>query len=192
VRQKGYRPASDGDAVFRRPLEMIFERQTISKTFCLALLFIASFAYPEDFSGRVVGITDSDSISVLHASRAERIRLNGIDCPERRQPFGTRTKQFTSSLAFGEEVTVRGTGKDRYERTLAEVILPDGRNLNHELVKAGYAWWYRKYAPHDRDLEQLEAEARQAKLGLWRDPHPIPPWEYRKLRRSRTVSNFLH
>ena len=147
VRQKGYRPASDGDGVFRRPLEMIYERQTSGKTFCLALLFIASFAYPEDFSGRVVGITEGDTISVRHAGRAERIRLNGIDCRERRQAFGTRARQFTSCLAFGKEVTVRVTGRDRYGRTLADVTLPDGTDLNHELVRAGYAWWFRKYAP---------------------------------------------
>jgi endonuclease YncB( thermonuclease family) len=67
------------------------------------------------------------------------------------------------------------TGRDRYGRTVADVILPDGRNLNHELVKAGYAWWYRKYAPHDRELERLEEEARGAKRGLWSDPHAIPP-----------------
>jgi micrococcal nuclease len=140
VRQKGYRLASDGDAVFRRPLEMIYERQTSSKTFCLALLFIASFAYPENLSGRVVGSTDGDTINVLHNGKAEKIRLNGIDSPERRQAFGTRARQFTSSLAFRKEVTVRVTGKDRYRRTIADVILPDGRTLNPELVKGGYAW----------------------------------------------------
>jgi endonuclease YncB( thermonuclease family) len=63
---------------------------------------------------------------------------------------------------------------------LAEVILPDGRNLNHELVKAGLGWWFRKYAPHDEELEQLEKEARAAKRGLWSDPHANLPWEFRK------------
>jgi micrococcal nuclease len=79
-------------------------------------------------------------------------------------------------LAFGKEVvTVKVRDKDRYGRTVADVILPDGKSLNHELVRAGYAWWFRKYAPHDRELEQLEKEAREAKRGLWSDPHAIPP-----------------
>lgn len=117
-----------------------------SKILCLALLFIASFAYAEDFSARVVGITDGDTITVLHDGRAEKIRLNGIDCPERRQAFGTRAREFTSSLAFGKGVIVKVTGRDRYGRTLADVILPDGRSLNRELLKAGYPWWIRKYS----------------------------------------------
>ena len=66
------------------------------------------------------------------------------------------------------------------------MILPDGRNLDHELVRAGYAWWFRNYAPHDRELEQLEKEEREAKRGLWSDPHAIPPWEYRKALKNRT------
>jgi micrococcal nuclease len=81
---------------------------------------------------------------------------------------------------FGKEVTLQTHGKDRYNRTLAEVILPDGTNVNHELVKEGWCWWYRKYAPGDTMLEQLEAEARESKKGLWADPQPMPPWEWRK------------
>jgi micrococcal nuclease len=132
-----------------------------------------------------VGITDGDTIRVMHSGKAERIRLNGIDYPERRQAFATRAKEFTSSLAFGKEVTVKVKDKDRYGRTVADVILPDGKSLNHELVKAGYAWGYRKDAPHDRELEWLEKYAREDRRGLWSDPHAIPPWEYRTLRRSR-------
>jgi endonuclease YncB( thermonuclease family) len=75
-------------------------------------------------------------------------------------------------------VLVRDT--DRYGRTVAEVILPDGRNVNQEMVKAGYAWWFRKYAPNDGVLEDFEAEARNAKRGLWADTHAMPPWEYRR------------
>ncbi len=78
---------------------------------------------------------------------------------------------------------MRDLGQDRYGRTIGEVMLPDGRVLNHELVKAGFAWWYRKYAPDDDALEQLEQEARDAKLGLWVDPHPVPPWEWRIARK---------
>ena len=82
----------------------------------------------------------------MHDGAAEKIRLWGIDCPESKQPFGTRAKQFTGDLAFGKTVAVRVRDVDRYHRTVAEVILPDGRNLNQELVRAGLAWWYQQYA----------------------------------------------
>ena len=74
-------------------------------------------------------------------------------------------------------------GKDKYGRTLDDVLLPDGTNVNHALVKEGWCWWYRKYAPGNSELEKLEKDARDAKKGLWGDPHPVPPWEWR--RRSR-------
>ena len=82
-----------------------------------------------------------------------------------------------------KDVTIQTHGKDKYERTLADVLLPDGTNLNHALVKEGWCWWYRKYAPGDTTLEGLEKEAREARIGLWADPQPVPPWEWRK--RSR-------
>src|SRR5438128_138901 len=121
----------------------------------------------------------------MHNGKAEKIRLHGIDCPEKGQPFGTKAKQFTSSLAFGKGVTVHVKDTDRYGRTVADVILADGRSLNRELVRAGLAWWYRKYAPHDSTLEHLEKGARMAKHGLWADPDPIPPWEWRRGRKGK-------
>jgi len=81
---------------------------------------------------------------------------------------------------------LRRKAGNRYRRTIGEISLPDGRNLNQEIVKAGFAWWFRRYAPEDKELERLEAEAREAKRGLWVDPEPVPPWEFRKL--SKTSS----
>src|SRR2546422_4266822 len=111
-----------------------------------------------DFSGRVVGISDGDTIKVMHNGAAEKIRLYGIDCPEKGQPFGTKAKQFTSQLVFGKEVTVKDYGLDnnRFKRTLGEIVLPDGRVVNEELLRAGLAWWYRKYVPNRLDLAALE------------------------------------
>jgi micrococcal nuclease len=150
----------------------------------LAVIIVDSLfsvpAFGADFSGRVVRVIDGDSIEVLHEGNAEQVRLSGIDCPELGQAFGRRAKQFTSQLAFGKEVVVRVNGYDRYDRTIGGVTLPDGKNLNQELVKAGYAWWFRRYAPNDHMLERLEKEAREARRGLWADPNPIPPWEYRR------------
>ncbi len=135
-----------------------------------------------DFTGRVVGVSDGDTITVLHNGKGERIRLHGIDCPEKRQAFGNRAKQFTSNLVFAKTVTVQAVDRDRYGRTVGVVLLPDGRSLNHELVRAGFAWMYRRYT-NDQSLSDLEEEARVARRGLWADPHAVPPWEWRMMRK---------
>ncbi len=108
-------------------------------------------------------------------SSAPAQRANSIS-----QAPSERDTRPSTPLAFGKEVTLQTHGKDKYGRTLAEVLLPDGMNLNQELVKDGWCWWYRKYAPRDTGLEGLEKDAREAKKGLWADPHPVPPWEWRK------------
>lgn len=145
----------------------------------VVLFPVTVFAKPFMFSGRVVGVHDGDTITVLRDDHAEKIRLAEIDCPELRQAFGTRAKQFTSGLVFGKTVTVHARERDRYGRTVGEVILPDGRSLNRELVAAGFAWQYTKYSK-DKELARIETEARQAKRGLWADARPVPPWEFRK------------
>ena len=149
----------------------------------LAALLIPAIVCAADFSGRVVGVLDGDTIEVLHNQHPERIRLNGIDCPEKGQAFGTRAKQAASELVYGKEVTLQTYGKDKYKRTIADVLLPDGTKVNHTLVKDGWCWWYRKYAPGDTVLEGLETEAREAKKGLWANPQPVPPWEWRNQRK---------
>jgi micrococcal nuclease len=133
-----------------------------------------------DFPAKVVGISDGDTLTVLTANKTQvKIRLHGIDCPESGQDFGSRAKEATSELTFGKKVTIHPRDTDRYGRTVADVILPDGRSLNHELVSAGYAWWFRKYATNDRDLARLEADARTARRGLWAALNPVPPWDWR-------------
>ena len=147
-------------------------------------LFATSAVNAADFSGPVVSILDGDTIEVLHNNHAERIRLRGIDCPEKGQAYGQKAKHAASALVFGKEVTLQTYGKDRYGRTIADVLLPDGSNVNHELVKDGWCWWYRKYAPGNTTLERLEAEARESRMGLWVDHDPVPPWEWRKRGRN--------
>src|SRR5437867_2747586 len=152
-----------------------------SVTFSLILLSSTSaFA---DFSGRVVGVTEGDTIKVMHKGKEEKIRLYGIYCPEKGQPYGTKAKQFTSEKVFGKTVVVYVRGFDKYGRTIGDVILPGRRVLNQELVAAGLAWWYKKYAPRDDMLRELEKQARTKKLGLWADPNSLPPWEWRKQKR---------
>lgn len=130
------------------------------------------------FETRVVGVLDGDTVTVLRGREQVRVRLHGIDCPERGQPFGARAKRFTSDLAFGRTVTVRPRSKDRYGRLVAEVVLPDGRSLNRELVAAGLAWHYTRYSK-DEALAHAERDARAARLGLWAEDRAVAPWELR-------------
>jgi len=128
----------------------------------------------------VAGVSDGDTLTVLTPEKRQvKVRLHGIDAPETGQDFGSRSKQAASELAFGKQVTVREMDRDRYGRIVAEVVLADGRSLNREMVRGGMAWWYVKYAPADRKLAGLEAEAKAAERGLWAQPGAAPPWESR-------------
>ena len=133
------------------------------------------------FIGEVSRVVDGDTLDVLRSNVPLRIRLYGIDCPELYQPFGQTAKLLTVEMALHKHVTVRIRGLDKYGRSLGDVAFPDGRVLNQELVKAGLAWWYRKYT-NDSQLMALEDEARSKQLGLWSDISPIAPWEFRASR----------
>ena len=146
------------------------------------LLILIAFA-PDTFTGKVTAVTDGDSIKVLRDKTEVTIRLEGIDCPELGQAYGRQAKNKTSELCFGKVVAIEPQGKDRYGRTLAEVILTDGTSLNQELVRQGYAWWFHKYSD-DQTLKQLEAEAKAKKLGLWTDAKPVAPWDWRDRKRT--------
>jgi micrococcal nuclease len=165
-----------------RPSMFLPSKPRIISSIILFIL-LTSPLWAEEFTGKVVGVSDGDTIKVMHLGRAERVRLYGIDCPEKGQAFGNRAKQFTSQMVFGKDVIVKTHGCDKYGRILGDVFLPDGTSLNQELVRAGLAWWFRKYS-NDRNLERLEAEARAGKLGLWADPYAIPPWEFRRAQRD--------
>ena len=135
----------------------------------------------DSFTGRVVGVRDGDTITVLRHGKVLKVRLYGVDAPEEQQAFGAVAKHFTSGMVFGKTVTVLVHDTDRDGRLVGEVLLPGGRSLNESVVRSGLAWWYQYYAPHDTTLDQLEQDARTAYRGLWSDPHAIPPWEFRKL-----------
>lgn len=141
------------------------------------------------FTGTVTAVKDGDTIVVLDdRNRPVKVRLEGIDAPEFKQPYGRAAKKYASSLAFGKTVTVTGTGTDRYGRVLGDVILPDGRSLQEEMLKAGLAWHYKHFNSSQR-LADLETEAREAGRGLWADLNPTPPWEFRhdkKLEKNKT------
>ena len=132
-----------------------------------------------DFEGRVVEIVDGDTVGVMHDGRAERIRLNGIDAPEKRQAFGRRAQDYLGEMIFQQTVRVVVRSKDRYGRTVADLYLGK-KHVNQEMVRAGMAWWFRRYAPHDQVLRELEEQARESGLGLWADPDATAPWNFRK------------
>ena len=146
------------------------------------LLLFSQVQGESSFQGKVVGVTDGDTISVMRDGKAEKVRLAYIDCPEKRQAFGQKAKQFTSDMVFGKTVIIKIESKDRYGRTIGEVLLENGDNLNQELLRAGLAWHYRKYS-QVHFLSNLEEEARSEHRGLWVDPNPVAPWEFRRPRR---------
>jgi micrococcal nuclease len=162
------------------------EVRSFLRVLVLALFALPSVCIADEFTGRVLRVPDGDSVLILRDGTTVEVRLHGIDCPERGQAYGGRAARFTSARALGKTVTVRGHDLDQYGRTLGDVVLRDGTVLNRELVRAGLCWWYRHYSD-DATLGDLEAEARKAKRGLWQDPFPVPPWDYRRSQRSRAV-----
>lgn len=153
------------------------------KVLLLLIVLLPSISNASSFTGKVITVLDGDTIDVLHNNKPERIRLHGIDAPEKGMPFAQAAKECVLDMAALKVVTVEVRDTDKYGRTVGEVILPDGRNLNRDIIKAGYAWWYRKYSS-DASLGELEESARIARRGLWRDPKPVPPWEWRAEQRS--------
>jgi endonuclease YncB( thermonuclease family) len=153
-------------------------------------LLVCASAAADTLSRRVVRVVDWDTVVLLIAGHdQERIRLAGIDCPERKQVFGTRAKEALARLAAAKQVTVEWDKRDRYGRIVGKVIA-DGRDVNLVLVREGMCWWYRKYAHEQSGVDQslyedAEAKAREKRLGLWLDPRPVPPWEWRREQHGR-------
>jgi len=151
----------------------------------LTTLFVSSPSYADTLQGLVVRIADGDTVTVLDSSNTQwKIRLMGIDAPEKKQAFGSKSKQHLSDLVFNKQVKVDYSKKDRYGRTVGKLLV-NGVDANLEQVKAGMAWHYKKYqkeqSVEDRNLyAQAEDEARAGKRGLWIDKDPVPPWEFRR------------
>lgn len=146
----------------------------------LALVCTQSHADP------VIGVSDGDTLTVLKDGRQVRVRLANIDAPEKKQPFGTRSKQALALMCFGRNAVLDGAEQDRYGRTVA-VVHCGGVNANVAQVRNGMAWVYRQYN-HDAGLPGVEALARSSRLGLWADARPLEPWLYRKGRKAQGAS----
>lgn len=150
----------------------------------LAFISFLSFRVLSTISGKIVGVSDGDTVTLLTSKNMEiKVRLEGIDCPEKKQAYGQKAKQFTSDLCFGKQVTLQKIKQDKYGRALGYIKLPDGTNLNKEILKAGYGWHFKKYNK-SQELAALEQQAKAARKGLWADPNPIAPWVFRKMKRK--------
>ena len=139
-----------------------------------------------DFTGRVVKVTDGDTVHVSVNNIRVSVRLESIDAPESKQAYGNQSRQSLAELCAGKTATVVETGRDRYGRTLGYVIC-DGVDANAEQVHRGMAWVFKRYAGAGSALYGIEADARAAKRGLWADPQPIAPWEWRRMKNRGEV-----
>ena len=154
--------------------------------FLLALCWLLPvLALGGRYEGRVVRVIDGDTVETLDSARTlQRVRLRGIDAPERKQAFGTQAKQRLTDLVGGQAVVVDGDKRDRYGRVVGTVSVA-GRDVGLTLVQEGYAWWYRRYAADQGALDVVrygaaELAARRDRRGLWQDPAPQAPWDYRR------------
>lgn len=152
-------------------------------TILLGCLVISFSALAQTFQGKVVSIKDGDTIEMLVKGKKVRIRLFGIDAPERGQPHANKAKEYVSDLCFGKTVKALQKNKDQYGRVVAEIYLSNGSSLNHQIVAAGYAWQYKQFNK-SAELAAAEQNARVKKLGLWQDARPVAPWDWRKQKRK--------
>jgi endonuclease YncB( thermonuclease family) len=170
----------------------------LAVTLALASLVAAA----EVIEGRVVGVSDGDTVTVLDGENIRhKIWLAGIDAPESRQPFGQASKKNLSDLVFGRDVTVQWRKRDRYGRAVGKVLVqPEGcstcqRTSDAGLaqLEAGLAWWYREYRKEQTLEDQgyyeyAEFDAKAQRRGLWVDANPLPPWEWR--RKTQVISRI--
>jgi endonuclease YncB( thermonuclease family) len=153
----------------------------------IAFTLLASAAGADTLTGRVVGVADGDTLTVLDATETRhRIRLAGIDSPEKSQPFGQACKKSLSDLAYNRAVTVESNKLDRYGRAIGKVLV-DGQDANLEQIRRGCGWHYKQYQNEQSLNDRLsynaaQETARSGRVGLWADPSPMPPWEWRKIR----------
>jgi endonuclease YncB( thermonuclease family) len=152
------------------------------------MLAFSAITYADLINGRVVSVSDGDTITVLDNTNTQhKIRLSGIDAPEKTQPFGTASRRSLSDLVYGKQVDIEMSKRDRYGRTVGKV-LTSGLDVNLEQIRRGMAWFYTKYQSEllSQDRQEYTGAqdyAEKNRLGLWADSSPIPPWDFRNKRR---------
>ncbi len=158
------------------------------KYFLVLFIIIPSFA--NTITGKIVKVVDGDTVHILLGDRTkEKIRLAGIDAPERKQAFGNKSKKYLSGLVAAETVIIEFDKRDRYGRIVGKIIF-NGQDINLGLVQSGLAWHYKKYKREQSLDDQIayavaENNARKQKRGLWQDPHVVAPWKWRKNKKNR-------
>jgi len=178
---------TSGCSLAAAPVKKFINAVTMRKILATLLLFLTTWCQADIIHGVVVAVVDGDTITVLDVARVQhRIRLDGIDAPEKRQAYGQRSKQSLSELVFNQAVEVHTYKRDRYGREIGKV-LHNGQDVNLEQIRRGMAWFYRQYerelTKEDRMLyDASEASARLDRVGLWRDESPTPPWGFRHLK----------
>ena len=159
--------------------------------FLMYFLLLSFSLFAEEIVGRVVRVADGDTITVLSTSTAQnKIRLQGIDAPEKKQAFGNASRKFLAGLVANREVRVAWSKRDRYQRILGTIFV-DGKDANLEMLKAGMAWHYKKYDTNPA-YAKAETEARTARRGLWQDKNPTPPETFRKRAKNHTPPSPHH
>lgn len=154
-------------------------------------VWAAPTSQPTTWKGRVIRVVDGDTVEVTKPAATgcitiQKVRVRGVDAPEKAQPYGKAAMRFTAAYLFNHDVTVKVETKDRYGRWVADLCRGKSkyRCVSYQLVRKGWAWWYRQYAPNDKTLKRAEAKARKAKLGLWAGKNPQEPWLWRQKRRK--------
>lgn len=151
---------------------------------CLLLAVPAQTVAGEEFIARVITVHEGDRLTIHHQGRKDMVYLRDVDCPELKQPYGKQAKHATAAYVANREVVVRDLKRDRQGRTTADILLQDGRQIAHELIKEGLAW----VQPGRSDgqvLKDMEELARAERKGLWSEPNPIPPWKWKSARPAR-------
>lgn len=154
---------------------------TVATLICSPL---ANSAVADTLRGKVIGISDGDTVTVLTTERRQvKIRIAGIDAPEKKQAFGQASKEGMSDCAFGKPVEVEWSKLDRYGRTIGK-IHAGGIDCGLRQIELGLAWHYKAYEREQipenrRAYARAEAIAKEAGKGLWQERHPVPPWDFR-------------
>lgn len=162
----------------------------MSRVAIFSLLLVSSIAIAETYTGRVVAIADGDTVTVLDNNNTQhKVRLAGIDAPEKKQAFGQASKQHLSSLVFDKTVTIEMSKRDRYQREIGKILV-NGRDANLGQIEAGLAWHYKQYAGEQSPLDRqsyasAEVAAQQVRKGLWQDANPVAPWDFRHRKKGQ-------
>ena len=149
------------------------------------LLLSPSVSFSEQFNGRIIHVADGDTVTLLTESKQKiRIRISGIDAPEKAQPYGNRSKQNLERLAHSKDAFADCPKKDKYKRHVCKVLV-DNIDVGLQQIRDGFAWWYRAYSNEQSAeartaYENAEIAASKAAIGLWKDDSSVPPWEWRK------------